>query len=352
MSTSAYITFDNIDINSGAGLVCYHEIKALKRASECLGVVSSHNGDIDINVDSRYPFNPFLYDYFAAKKIPKNVDLLHISCSPAMAILNTVRPKHYVSFTAAHDLNETIIEHEKYLGKGNYPYFHLSTPYLFDCLQEHHKNADYIICPSSTSKKWVEDNIRKENVVVIPHGTEILTAPSPIPILNEFKVGYLGAFGPDKGLPYLNHAIMQLGLNHHMIWGGNCQNAVKQIFPNAITTGWLENVSDFYNSISIYVQPSVTEGFGIEILEAMAHGRPVIASRGAGGADVITDGVDGFIVKPRDVIGLAEKIQFFKDNPQKIIDMGKAAREKATQYEWSKVEIKYFELYKKVLNEK
>lgn len=349
MSTSAYVTFDNINVNSGAGLVCYHEINALKKVTDCIGVVARKNGDIDINVDSRYPFNPFLYDYFASKKIPFGVDLLHISCTPAMAIINSAKPKHYIAFTAAHDLNETILEHEAYLGKGNYPYFHLSNSYLFNCMHEHMAKADIIICPSSTSKKWLEDNIRNYGIEVIPHGTEIPLNPAPLPILNEFRIGYLGAFGPDKGLPYLYNAIVKLGLNQQMIWGGNCQQAVNQYFPNSKTTGWLKTVDVFYNNISIYVQPSVTEGFGIEILEAMSYGRPVIASRGAGGADVITDGADGFIIKPRDEIGLAEKIQFFKDNPQKIIEMGNAAREKAKQYEWSKIEKKYEDVYLKVL---
>jgi glycosyltransferase involved in cell wall biosynthesis len=94
----------------------------------------------------------------------------------------------------------------------------------------------------------------------------------------------------------------------------------------------------------------VTEGFGIEILEAMAYGRPVIVSRGAGGVDVVEDGVNGFVIEPRDVKGIKDRIQFFRDNPEAIKIMGEQARKTSMDYSWDKIEAKYVSMYKEILN--
>ena len=67
-------------------------------------------------------------------------------------------------------------------------------------------------------------------------------------------------------------------------------------------------------------------------LEAMACGLPVIATPNSG--TVVRDGVDGFLVQPRDIESLKEKIRFFYDNPHRIITMGDNARKRAEQYTW------------------
>jgi glycosyltransferase involved in cell wall biosynthesis len=357
MSNSIYVTFDNVDINNGAGLVCYHEIRALRKVSNLLKVISQPDIKHFIEI---YGYNPFLNDYFSAGEIPTGVgveypgyiDLLHLSCSPGLAILNRVHPKHYVVNVVAHDLQTSISEHELYYGKGSYPFIHNTDYILHSKLLQHAFNADMILCPSSSAKKWIEDNIRRDRITVIHHGCEIPNTILPIP--NHFTIGYLGAFGPDKGLPYLGNAYRSLNnpTEITMLWGGNCSEVMLKMFPETKATGWLDNVADFYNQISVYVQPSVTEGFGIEILEAMAYGRPVIATTGTAGPDVIDDGINGFIIPPKDIQAIWQKLMFFKENPGICIEMGMRAREKAKQFTWDIVEKKYEKMYSEVLNVK
>jgi glycosyltransferase involved in cell wall biosynthesis len=344
---SIYVTFDNLDPNNGAGLVCLHEIKALKSVSDCEVYQRK-----DITGASEYEFIPFLYDYFAAQKIPFSEcvpNILHLSCSPGIAIRNKIHPAKYCTNIVAHDLEESIKEHELFYGKGSYQYKHNTNPYLHKVLLEHAQYADLIFTPSSTSAEWIRKNIDNPKISVIPHGTEIPESYGPYP--DKFTVGYLGAFGPDKGLGYLISAWHKKPQGE-LLFGGTCKSALNghNGFQNTRLLGWVDKVSDFYNQLSVYVQPSVTEGFGIEIIEAMAHGRPVIASRGAGGADAITDGVDGFVVAPRDIDGLAKKISFFIDNPNVIPIMGANARTKALQYSWDKIEKRYIKAYEELLN--
>jgi glycosyltransferase involved in cell wall biosynthesis len=345
--SSVYITFDELIPTSGAGLVCLHEIEALKKVSDEISIFERKN-----NYGGLYEFNPFLYDYFGAEMYNgKSPDILHLSCSPGNRILEVLKPKHYVVNIVAHELKTSIDEHELYYGKGSYQFVHNTNEYLHKRLLNHAKNASMILTPSSTSADWIRKNIREDRITIIPHGTEIPITVSKFP--EKFTIGYLGAAGPDKGLPYLHHAyqLMPSYETTSMLYGGNCGNFMKQ-FDGAKILGWVKDISEFYNQISVYVQPSVTEGFGIEIIEAMAYGRPVIASRGAGGADAITDGYDGFVVPAKDVNAMMIRLQWFKENPEMMKEMGLRARDKAKESEWCKIEDKYERMYSEVLNVK
>ena len=71
-------------------------------------------------------------------------------------------------------------------------------------------------------------------------------------------------------------------------------------------------------------------------LEAMSCGLPVIISDMVGAKDIIEDGKEGFIIPAKNVDAIAEKIQYFYDNPSEIRKMGKNARKKAKEYTWKK----------------
>ena len=343
---SAYVTFDEVKQSSGAGKVCYHEVAALANESVLIKLIQASD------LTKAYPFNPFLQDYFAAQLVPSNLDLLHLSCSPGLALLAKARPKHYVVNIVAHDLSVSIAEHERYYGSGTYPFLHNTDPYLHRLLLSHCAEADCIITPSQASACWIRENIKPQRIEIIPHGVDEPKNVGPMP--EQFTAGYLGAFGPDKGLIYLLEAWSQLSPSI-LLLGGTCSEALKQLIgakSGYEILGWVPEVSDFYNQLGVYVQPSVTEGFGIEILEAMSHGRPVIASAGAGGADVIEDGVDGFVIPPRDVQALVERLAWFKAyHPNRAIGMGLKAQAKAKNYTWDKIESHYRTLYQGVLGE-
>lgn len=353
-STSVYITFDNLDPHSGAGIVCLHEIEALKKVADVVQVISR----ADLAAFKHYEFNPFIADYFAARAYtgPESVDLLHLSCSPGLALLDRIRPKHYAVNCPAHDLKISIEQHERYYGKGSYKFVHNTDPQLHELLLRHAKYADSVITPSTSSAKWIEENIKPNKVTVISHGCDIPNTVSPLPA--NFRVGYLGAFGPDKALENLLLAWKYFSGNGKLVFGGNCKDGVQWLANQmGITlapdryelTGWIQNVSDFYNNISVYCQVSASEGYGIETIEAMAAGRTVIVSSGAGSADAVTDGLDGFVVPARDPKAILEKLIFFRDNPGKIAEMGAKAREKAKDFSWEKVEQKYINFYKGIL---
>jgi len=78
----------------------------------------------------------------------------------------------------------------------------------------------------------------------------------------------------------------------------------------------------------------LVDGFGLVILEAMSCGIPVIMTINTGASDVITDGVEGFIIPIRDINAIKEKLEWCYSHPAELAKMGIAARKRAEQLNW------------------
>ncbi len=88
----------------------------------------------------------------------------------------------------------------------------------------------------------------------------------------------------------------------------------------------IEEVPLWYQRISIYVFASRVEGFGLTMLEAMAAGDAVVATRAGSAETVIVDGETGMLAPVDDVDGLAQSLELLMRNPERIADMGAGAR--------------------------
>jgi glycosyltransferase involved in cell wall biosynthesis len=84
----------------------------------------------------------------------------------------------------------------------------------------------------------------------------------------------------------------------------------------------------------VLVLPSVFEGFGLVIPEAMATGMPVIASTHTAGPEIIREGEDGFVLAPDDVSGLAAKLDWLATHRTEAAAMGRSASERAHAFSW------------------
>jgi glycosyltransferase involved in cell wall biosynthesis len=84
----------------------------------------------------------------------------------------------------------------------------------------------------------------------------------------------------------------------------------------------------------VLVLPSVFEGFGLVIVEAMSTGMPVIASTHSAGPDIIREGTDGFVLEPDDVPALAQRLDTLRADRERAVEMGVAAAERAKDFSW------------------
>ncbi|MBL7129825.1 MAG: glycosyltransferase [Candidatus Omnitrophica bacterium] len=84
--------------------------------------------------------------------------------------------------------------------------------------------------------------------------------------------------------------------------------------------GLFKNIEDVMSQIDIFVQPSLSEGMSLALLEAAAYGKPIVATDVGGSRELIIDGETGFLIPPKNPEALAEAISKLIDNPQKRTD--------------------------------
>lgn len=372
---------NDLGTGSSGDIVCEQELEALKslrdKGSEDNkdDIIKIEHSDINPELYGLSGDNPFMNDYLAMNKISQlwfgpEIDVYHLCHIYGTTFTNTIRylKANGVKVTntiAAHDRKESINEF------GNlgiqFPFKHLTDEKLWNMYVGCAREVDIVIVPSELSKEFLmKEGTNFENIRIIPHGVNIPDDSKIRSIPEKFNIGYLGGLGPDKGIRYLIESWSMLncikdGKNAEykdstLIIAGRGSEQLGGFINrfakggNFHLAGWVDNVSDFFGKISVYVQPSVSEGFGMEIVQAMSYERPVIVSDGCGAADCVTDGVDGFIVEKRDIRGIADKIQYFKDNPKEIERMGKNARKKSLDYDWKIIRQKYIDVWKELIN--
>lgn len=337
LKTSVFVTTANIGEGTGGGNVSYHEFVALKNVTKvqrCLSREDLYPPKYSL------PDDPFLYDYLASNFVRDiKADIVMFNGNPFWLTAKALAPAKTIVDVPAHNLELSIEEFQR-LGL-KYPFVHMTDPFLWELYTRHIKMADIVLCPSKLSADYITKKLSLTNkVVVVPHGTEIPKEVPPFP--ETFTVAHVSVNGSDKGQIYLVRAWNSLNLPNAKIllagygtenWGG---------------LGHVPDILKIYSASSVYVQPSVTEGFGIEVVEAMAQGRPVIVTEGCGACEAITDGKEGFVIPIRSVEAIAEKIHWFYDNPSNLKQMGINARKTAEKYSWKIISHQYEELYESV----
>lgn len=99
-----------------------------------------------------------------------------------------------------------------------------------------------------------------------------------------------------------------------------------------IMTGFIENLSGIYQSFDVACLPSLMEGMGITLLEAMYEGTPVVASRVGGIPELIRDGVDGVLVEPANPTKLAEALKQVLGDAEMCKQIAASAKLRAEQF--------------------
>jgi glycosyltransferase involved in cell wall biosynthesis len=175
----------------------------------------------------------------------------------------------------------------------------------------------------------------------IPYGfpTELF-ALRPAPPRGRFTVLSVGTHDLRKGTPYLLEAWRRAALPDaelHLI--GPLRLAKPFVDRYAgMFRHWphlaKSELAARYAAADLLAFPTLGDGFGLVIQEAMCCGTPVVTTPCGGGPECITDGVDGWLVPPRDVDTLASRLREAAANRDRLAAMGAAARARAERWTW------------------
>jgi len=215
--------------------------------------------------------------------------------------------------------------------------------------------AQRVIVASTFTKETLCDAPVAPRIDIVPYG-----APDPVSSRirtssGRLRVLFAGALGQRKGLSYLLKAVELLTDSVELTLLGrktvsNCrplEAAVRKYrwVPSLPHAGMLLEM----HSHDVLVFPSLFEGFGLVVLEAMAQGVPVITTAHTCGPDIIQDSVDGFIVPIRSSEAIAEKLELLTTDRDRLAAMKQAAQKKASLYRWQNYGQRLVEVAREVM---
>ncbi len=202
--------------------------------------------------------------------------------------------------------------------------------------------ADAVIVASSfTRQTLAEAPGLRAPVYVVPYGApEVSAAPKPAHTGGPLRVMFAGSLGQRKGLSYLLEAVAPLGKQVELTLLGlpttpDCAplNAALRAHRWIPSLPHHEVLAEMARQ-DVLVFPSLFEGFGLVLLEAMSQGVTTITTAHTAGPDILDDGQDGFIVPIRSAEAIAEKLDLLAREPDRCAAMGEAARRKAAACSW------------------
>lgn len=206
--------------------------------------------------------------------------------------------------------------------------------------------ADRVVVASAFTRQTLTEAPEvKATVEVVPYGAPTVVAEGggrrKRRAGEPLRVLFAGSLGQRKGLSYLLAAVASLGRHVKLTLLG--QPTARNCAPldTAMRTHrWIESlpnagVLEEMGRQDVLVFPSLFEGFGLVLLEAMSRGVTVITTAHTAGPDILEDGVDGFLVPIRSAAAIAEKLEWLVREPARVAAMGEAARRKAAACTWA-----------------
>jgi len=241
---------------------------------------------------------------------------------------------------------------------------------IFDKIITRHvyKKVKKIICVSeSLRERLINFKISKDLLTVIPNGVDIsvFNRIESSKMLDQYlnnkenykKIVFVGRLDTQKGVEYLIKAIPQViqkfdKVHFFILGNGNLEAELKRLTKSLKIQSYttfidmipLEKMPEFYSSADIFCLPSLHEGFPLSIAEALSIGLIIVASATEGIPEAIIENENGFLVEPKNVNQLTEKLlKALKLNQEEIERMSKNNIELAKNtYSW-KILVKQIE---------
>ena len=224
------------------------------------------------------------------------------------------------------------------------------------------KLADYHIVASTFSKQAsLFNGIPEDKILLVPYGVS-RSAFKPLNKVYDkgLKVLFVGEVNQRKGICQILDAAKSLhdyDIEFNIIGAGReyCSELYTpyEKYVNFRGRVPFEDLQMYYGTSHIFVFPSMGEGYGLVLPEALASGLPVIASQNCAGPDLIKNGYNGFIIDAGETQQLVDKILWFYNNMEQLPQMQENAIESVSDLTWEKYEETLIQqLEKKIFNKK
>ena len=232
-----------------------------------------------------------------------------------------------------------------------------------------------MVAVSEDCRRFLSDNVGVplKNILTIYNGipTEGYQPSSSIRanirsalrvISDQPVIGTVGNLYPVKGQTFLLQAMSAIVRHRPDCWliiagRGDLESTLKReakelgIERNVLFLGYRADVTELLQAMDVFVLPSLSEGLSLSILEAMAAGKPVVATAVGGNPEIILDGQTGYLVLPGNADALAEKILQLLEKPTHAREVGQRSRLHVMQeFSLSRMVNRYLLLYVELLS--
>jgi len=249
------------------------------------------------------------------------------------------------------------------------PGYNFAKPLTIRWLRKWFCNLDAKIAVSKPALEFASKHLPGE-YAIIPNGIDLEHFSPDVSPIDEFRDGklnilFVGRMEQRKGVKYLIKAYQQVKEEFPetrlLIVGpgtrlrNRYERQVKHNKLNDVVfTGHVsyDELPRYYQTADIFCAPATgSESFGIILLEAMAMGKPIIASNIDGYASLVTHGTEGLLVPPKDDKRLARELRVLLSDESIRQQLGDKGKIKVRAYDWENIAQQILDIYTSVLNE-
>ena len=220
------------------------------------------------------------------------------------------------------------------------------------------------VAVSEAAASFLRRSLPDAALEIVPNGVDVGAFAAAAP-LHDLPPGrrilWVNRLDPQKGFPIalaaFSRVLAEIPFATLVVVGeGKDREALKLLTESALARvemrGALSNdrVPPYHAAAEVFAAPAVgQESFGIALVEAMAAGVPVVATDIPGYREVVSDGVEGLLVPPRDPEALAAALVRVLRDPALAARLGEAGRERARTFDWPVVVDRLEELYRRAI---
>jgi len=325
--------------------------------------------------DTIWEWTELSFDKWVSNKLDKEVKIVH--CYEHAALFTFKKAKDFGCFKILEQVSQHHT-HYKHIVENQFKlYPSLRSKYIekisFKSIKKRNERknkeyelADLIICNSTfTMKTLIDAGINKSKIIKIPLAypeTNQQSKKNTLP--GRFTFTCVGSISLTKG----THILINVWRKHFsdftnikLILAGTVslpREYLSNLPPNIEFRGFVnkDQLDDIYGESDLLVFPTLGDGFGMVITEAMAKGIPVLTTNNSAGYDLIEDGKDGFIIEAGSEDALAKKMLWILKNKPILPKMSELVIQKARKYQWldyrklliEEVETRYLEFMSKI----